>query len=636
MKRRVDILEFLQWAGWAMLIAGTPLMVCAQCFDSYFLLKQQFIKWMAVAMTSLAVVRAAWGRDVVLPLRPAVWATILFAVWEGASVMWAESRSLAVERAVMWAALLVLFLLFLDFTGGRRRRLLAVGWLFVASALATALWTLWQDFVRGFFPQRLGVMSRLEDWRGYLAAGLGNTNHIGDLLALGVLAGLGPWLTMRKRGRRGWPALAALAAGQTVLLAGLVVVWSVGSNLGLILGGGLFIMLCAKALGRVARRRAARRLAVLAVAGAGAAAFFVVPHPLNPHPSGLLAEALSSERWKAGGPTRLVIWHTTMEIVRGHPVLGVGTGNFTYAYPQTPAPAVLEDDSLAPYAGLWTNAAHNMFLQTWAETGLVGLGLLVGVVFLFYRRVGRGLFGAAPVDFLVRAGLLALMTAFIGHALMNFQLETPCGALVFVLLLAAGIGYQEPAGCGGAARDLIVPVSLRMAGGLCLTAWLRNVKTPVRLAVQFDWGRTGRWAAAGGAALMVLLAAQLSSRAVVADCLYRVARQAAAINQPQAVDEFIQAALRVNPNHHDARSFYSAWLLRQGRWQEALVQLERVRQRLSALEVDARMGVALYHLGDRDAARRLWNHYLTLRPLNLPADISPEHQAEIFQQIAAP
>lgn len=619
----------LEWTAWGALILGAPLIISAAGYDSFFLPKFQFIKWIAIALLMIAVAGMAWGRAFTLPLRRQSILLMLFAAWQALSIIWAESRSLAIDGAIWWGHLLLIYFLFLNFAGERRSRVVGTAWLLMAGAAITAAWTLAQDYQRAFAPGDLNVMSRLGDWRGYLAAGLGNTNHIGDLLALGVIAGMGFWMT----GRGGWRRW-TIAAMMSVMLAGLVVVWSVGSNLGLILGGGMFLVLYFKRENGRAARRALKRLALLALFAFAAALFFILPHPANPHPPGIIKEAFSSERWKAGGPTRLAIWHTTMETIRERLLLGAGAGNFTYVYPQTVTSAVQEDPELAPYSGSWTNAAHNIFMQAWCETGLVGLALLLLIVFQFYRKVGRGLFHATPVDFAARLTLLALMTAFLMHAMMNFQLQTPFGAVVFMLLLAAGAGYREGfGGTDGAPRDLILPIDIPLAGGARLTAWLRNMKTPIRLAVALDWSRAGAMTLSAICGAAALAAIWLYKPPVVSDQLYKFSREEIAMGRAAEGEATLKEALDVWPHHSDARSFYSAWLLRSGRNADALEQLELVRGRLSALEIDARRGVALWQLGQREAAAGLWARYLDVRPI-MPAGTPLEDQARAFEQIA--
>ncbi len=65
---------------------------------------------------------------------------------------------------------------------------------------------------------------------------------------------------------------------------------------------------------------------------------------------------------------RLDYWSATLKMVRDHPLLGVGAGNFSTYYPRYMAPTALEK----------VKDPHNLFLEQWVTTGLLGLaGLLI-------------------------------------------------------------------------------------------------------------------------------------------------------------------------------------------------------------------------------------------------------------------
>ena len=65
---------------------------------------------------------------------------------------------------------------------------------------------------------------------------------------------------------------------------------------------------------------------------------------------------------------RINYWRTAISIIKDHPILGVGPGNFQEVF-------------LKYKVGLSTNTryAHNIFLQMWAEAGILGFA---GIVFL--------------------------------------------------------------------------------------------------------------------------------------------------------------------------------------------------------------------------------------------------------------
>lgn len=66
---------------------------------------------------------------------------------------------------------------------------------------------------------------------------------------------------------------------------------------------------------------------------------------------------------------RLAHWQAAQNMIAAHPWLGVGLGNYAGAYPQY---------ALANWP-FHLGHAHNIYLHTWAETGLVGLAAYVAV-----------------------------------------------------------------------------------------------------------------------------------------------------------------------------------------------------------------------------------------------------------------
>lgn len=66
---------------------------------------------------------------------------------------------------------------------------------------------------------------------------------------------------------------------------------------------------------------------------------------------------------------RLAHWQAAQNMIAAHPWLGVGLGNYAGAYPQY---------ALANWP-FHLSHAHNIYLHTWAETGLVGLAAYVAI-----------------------------------------------------------------------------------------------------------------------------------------------------------------------------------------------------------------------------------------------------------------
>lgn len=120
---------------------------------------------------------------------------------------------------------------------------------------------------------------------------------------------------------------------------------------------------------------------------------------------------------------RLADWRTAFAMIRDHPLLGVGRGNYL---------------ELARLHNPWSleYPVHNVYLLSWAETGLVGLGALVALLVGAFRAAGRTLRRSAGYD---AAFGLAALAAFAGIAVRMFvsmSFVHPFVSLTFVALAA--------------------------------------------------------------------------------------------------------------------------------------------------------------------------------------------------------
>ena len=276
-------LEVLRWVGLAALVALalTPLIINTGARDdTYFGPKWAWIaSWTALGVAAVAA-RAAAGKVATFQVSEIWIGSFVFALWHWVAALWARSGSLAVERAAQVTWLTLALWLGLQLLN-RRRALLWLAWAGVGVGTMTALWVLVEDAMQAWFRSHVWIVSQLGDWRGYLAAGLGNTSHIGDLTALALL----PALALLGEARRSRACLLLFVAA-LLLPAGLIVSFSVGSNFGLIAGAALLAGLVLWRLGaRWFTRRKGRWIA-LALAWAALVAFFVAPHPANPPPRG--------------------------------------------------------------------------------------------------------------------------------------------------------------------------------------------------------------------------------------------------------------------------------------------------------------------------------------------------------------
>ena len=571
-------------------LALTPLVIDLRAWDDSFMApKWAWIAiWTALGVASV-LARALAGRAAMFPFEASWIAAVLFAAWHWASVGWASSPALAVDRAarVTWLTLALWLGLQLLHS---RRTLLWLARALIGVAALTAAWVLAEDAIRAWWPQRAWVRPNLPDWRGWLSAGLGNTSHIGDLLALAMV----PALVMLGTARL-WMTKAWLIGALVLLPAGMIVSFSAGANLSLIVGAAVAAGLIAKHRGgRWFGRRKGRWIA-LGACWAGVLLFFLTPHALNPHAPSIWTEGFGSERWQEGGPTRLAIWAQALEMIRLHPTPGVGAGNFTYVFPSMDSALTWENPELRVYQGVWTNAAHNVFLQAWSELGAVGLFLLLALLGAAFFALLKDLDRARTRGVLTRAAIAGMLAAWIAQGQVNFVLQTPSGALVFygILLAVALERRTRPE------RTPMPPLRVE-------TGWA---------ALRVDWHTMRKPNAVGGALLLppqvaIPLGALLLAAAVAwapmrlapvrAQREYRRAREAPTAEMAWP---HYRRGLEIDPGLVDLRSNYSQWLVDNGKPDAALKEIAIVRERLASNELYLREAQAQAQLGEVEKAR---------------------------------
>lgn len=166
----------------------------------------------------------------------------------------------------------------------------------------------------------------------------------------------------------------------------------------------------------------------LVLAGLGALGLF----------AGLLApplgEALARRAATPGSTVffRVHLWASTMDLIREHPLFGVGPDNFLYWY---------RSRYIRPDAWQEPNLSHphNVFLDFWVRTGLLGLAVGLAWQILFWRAVGRRGTSGDPW----RWGAAGAMADTIAHGLVDNGFFLPDLALAFMIVFLSGVERWE-------------------------------------------------------------------------------------------------------------------------------------------------------------------------------------------------
>jgi O-antigen ligase len=126
---------------------------------------------------------------------------------------------------------------------------------------------------------------------------------------------------------------------------------------------------------------------------------------------------------------RVSTWQSAIEMIRDHPVFGVGLDNFLYEYPKYIQPDAWREPNLSH--------PHNLVLDFWARLGIAGVGVLMWMLVAFFCS---GLKSLEKLEARARAlaiGLMASMTAALAHGMIDaayFYVD-----LAFVWMLTLGV-----------------------------------------------------------------------------------------------------------------------------------------------------------------------------------------------------
>lgn len=322
--------------------------------------------------------------------------------------------------------------------------------LLAAGAIGAALGVL-----QVYFPQWTDGDIIAAVSNGRAAGNLRQPNHLSSLLLWSLIALV--WLAERGRVVRRTALAAAL-----LLLAGLVLT---GSRTGML--GVLVLAVWGALEPRLSRRSRAALLAspiVFALLWVGLGALAEQSH----HAFGGSAQIGKGDI----SSSRFAIWSNTLALIASRPWLGVGWGEFNFAWTLTPFP----DRPVAFF-----DHTHNLPLQFAVELGLplaaLVLALLARALWLAWRSARRGEDAALAL----RAAFMMVLTMVV-----HSQFEYPLWYSYFLLPTAFAFGLCLGAGGRAGAGSAW---ALRAGAGLMIVAALAALADYQRVVVIYSPGR---------------------------------------------------------------------------------------------------------------------------------------------------
>jgi O-antigen ligase len=338
-----------------------------------------------------------------------------------------------------------------------RRLLLRAAVAIVAGGAAVALYAL---VARLAFGNRLyGV------WSVPTVAPFGpfvNKNHFAGYTELVALLAIGLATGLASEARRGDGALGwvesrraryvVLAWGAAfVLVLAVCVSLSRGGVVSLCAGLLTFVLL---RLGSRQGRLSPRMLLALAAGATLVVGSLAAVLPVEARDRLLSLAGITSE---ASGSFRLRMWRDALRLAGSSPWLGSGFGAFEDALPRFKTAA----------GELLVAHAESDYIELLAESGGVGLVLVIAGVALVLRRGLEGALGASQrLARGLAAGALAGLVALLVHSAFDFNLRIPSNALVASGLVAVVLAAAPPGDAQRVQRTLTTALGLTLVGAL--------------------------------------------------------------------------------------------------------------------------------------------------------------------------
>lgn len=339
------------------------------------------------------------------------YAAIFLGGWATVSMLWATDPGRTLSDAFRLNQNVLLF--FIVFSCIRARRdLRLILWAYMAGAFLTAL----VGLGGATKPESVGPYGGTDR----LSGGIGDPNELAALVAPALVLAAFSLATVRSPLGR----LASLTCAGTI---GLALLFTQSR-------GGVVALVAILAFGALlAGPLRARLIAVALTTIALGISYFTF--------TGVPDQFQRLTAFSAGGGTgRLDLWRVTIEMIRDHPLLGVGHGNFQVVEPLYATRNI--NITFIEFVVDTPKVAHNTYLELLTELGPVGLGaflvLLVGASLTAVRaaRVFSQL-GDRVLEIETRALLIGFLGTLAAFMFITAQYEKQLWLLLGVI---AGLG----------------------------------------------------------------------------------------------------------------------------------------------------------------------------------------------------
>ena len=141
--------------------------------------------------------------------------------------------------------------------------------------------------------------------------------------------------------------------------------------------------------------------------------------------------------------TRLLIWNSTIDMIKDRPLFGLGSGSFPLNYLYYQADFLSQKPEYLKYNAKAAEA-HNEYLQTWSEMGIIGLLFFLLFIYLFYHhsiKIIKEL--EKNEEKIILIGLISGITITLFHSIFSFPLHIPATSAAFWFIVGLTVVLED-------------------------------------------------------------------------------------------------------------------------------------------------------------------------------------------------
>ena len=141
--------------------------------------------------------------------------------------------------------------------------------------------------------------------------------------------------------------------------------------------------------------------------------------------------------------SRLLIWQSTINMIKDRPLFGSGLGTFPLYYLNYQADFLQKNPNYSNFAGK-AGEAHNEYLQIWAETGITGLLVFILIIVIFYRTNLNLIKKIETINGkIIVISLLSGITVTLIHSIFSFPFHIPAVGSAFWFIIGLAIASEN-------------------------------------------------------------------------------------------------------------------------------------------------------------------------------------------------